>query len=66
LDSVERVTDRKGHDRRYSVDISKISAELGYKPQVPFEEGLARTIAWYKENRAWWEALKERAALTKG
>jgi dTDP-glucose 4,6-dehydratase len=65
-DSVERVTDRKGHDRRYSVDISKISAELGYKPQVPFEEGLARTVAWYKENRAWWEALKERAALTKG
>src|SRR4051812_916076 len=65
-DSVERVTDRKGHDRRYSVDISKISAELGYKPEVPFEEGLARTVAWYKENRAWWEALKERAALNKG
>ncbi|HEV7976578.1 dTDP-glucose 4,6-dehydratase [Amycolatopsis sp.] len=65
-DMVERVTDRKGHDRRYSVDISKISAELGYKPQVPFEEGLARTVAWYKENRVWWEALKERAALNKG
>jgi len=65
-DMVERVTDRKGHDRRYSVDISKISAELGYKPQVPFEEGLARTVAWYKENRVWWESLKERAALNKG
>ncbi|MDT7728767.1 MAG: dTDP-glucose 4,6-dehydratase [Actinomycetota bacterium] len=62
-DMVERVTDRKGHDRRYSVDITKISTELGYKPQVPFEEGLARTVAWYRENRAWWESLKERAAL---
>ena len=62
-DMVNRVTDRKGHDRRYSVDITKISTELGYKPQVPFEEGLARTVRWYRENRAWWESLKERAAL---
>jgi len=60
---VERVTDRKGHDRRYSVDITKISNELGYKPQVPFEEGLARTVQWYRDNRDWWESLKERAAL---
>ncbi len=61
--SVERVTDRKGHDRRYSVDITKISTELGYAPRVPFEEGLARTIAWYRDNRNWWEPLKARAAL---
>lgn len=61
--SVEQVTDRKGHDRRYSVDITKISTELGYTPQVPFEEGLARTVAWYRDNRSWWEPLKERAAL---
>jgi dTDP-glucose 4,6-dehydratase len=61
--SVEQVTDRKGHDRRYSVDITKISNELGYAPRVPFEEGLARTVAWYRENRSWWEPLKERAAL---
>ena len=61
--SVERVTDRKGHDRRYSVDITKISTELGYAPRVPFEEGLARTVAWYRENRSWWEPLKARAAL---
>jgi dTDP-glucose 4,6-dehydratase len=61
--SVERVTDRKGHDRRYSVDITKISTELGYAPRVPFEEGLARTVAWYRDNRSWWEPLKERAAL---
>ncbi|MCU1680497.1 MAG: hypothetical protein JWQ81_1236 [Amycolatopsis sp.] len=64
--SVERVTDRKGHDRRYSVDISKISAELGYQPQVPFEEGLARTVQWYRDNREWWESLKARAALSQG
>jgi dTDP-glucose 4,6-dehydratase len=61
--SVERVTDRKGHDRRYSVDITKISTELGYAPRVPFEEGLARTVAWYRDNRNWWEPLKARAAL---
>lgn len=60
--AVRRVTDRAAHDRRYSVDISKISRELGYAPQVPFAEGLAATVAWYRENRAWWEPLKERAA----
>ena len=62
--SVERVADRKGHDRRYSVDISKISAELGYAPRVSFEQGLADTVAWYRDNRAWWEPLKQRAALS--
>jgi dTDP-glucose 4,6-dehydratase len=62
-DAVERVEDRKGHDRRYSVDISKISRELGYTPQVPFDEGLAQTVAWYQENRGWWEPLRARAAL---
>ncbi len=62
-DSVEYVQDRKGHDLRYSVDISKISAELGYAPQVPFDSGLADTVQWYRDNRAWWEPLKRRAAL---
>ncbi|HUR55762.1 MAG TPA: dTDP-glucose 4,6-dehydratase, partial [Gemmataceae bacterium] len=62
-DSVERVEDRKGHDRRYSVDTTKISKELGYAPRVSFEDGLAATVAWYTENRAWWEPLAERAAL---
>ncbi|MEJ2577966.1 MAG: dTDP-glucose 4,6-dehydratase [Kineosporiaceae bacterium] len=62
---VEHVTDRKGHDRRYSVDISKISAELGYTPQVPFAQGLADTVTWYRDNRAWWEPLKARAALAR-
>ncbi|MYW90549.1 dTDP-glucose 4,6-dehydratase [Amycolatopsis rubida] len=60
---VEPVTDRKGHDRRYSVDIAKISGELGYAPRVSFEDGLAETVRWYADNRAWWEPLKARAAL---
>jgi dTDP-glucose 4,6-dehydratase len=59
---VQAVPDRKGHDRRYSVDISKITRELGYTPQVPFETGLRETVAWYRENRSWWEPLKQRAA----
>jgi dTDP-glucose 4,6-dehydratase len=62
-DRVEPVTDRKGHDRRYSVDITKISTELGYEPRVSFDAGLADTVRWYRENRAWWEPLKNRAAL---
>ncbi len=43
---VDRVQDRLGHDLRYSVDISKIQAELGYEPQVPFEQGLADVVQW--------------------
>ncbi|RSM54299.1 dTDP-glucose 4,6-dehydratase [Amycolatopsis sp. WAC 01376] len=60
-ESVEPVEDRKGHDRRYSVDITKISRELGYVPRKSFEDGLADTVAWYGGNRAWWEPLKNRA-----
>ena len=60
---VERVPDRKAHDRRYSVDITKISTELGYRPLMSFEEGLAHTIEWYRENRPWWETRKDRAKL---
>jgi dTDP-glucose 4,6-dehydratase len=59
------VEDRKGHDRRYSVDITKISTELGYRPEVGFDDGLADTVRWYRDNRAWWEPLKDRAALTR-
>ena len=64
-DRVERVADRLGHDLRYSVDIAKISDELGYQPQVDFEQGLADTVEWYRSNRAWWEPLKARAALSR-
>jgi dTDP-glucose 4,6-dehydratase len=64
-DRVDHVEDRKGHDLRYSVDITKIATELGYAPQVPFEQGLADTVQWYLEHRAWWEPLKARAALVR-
>jgi dTDP-glucose 4,6-dehydratase len=57
-DRVDRVEDRKGHDLRYSVDISKISNELGYEPRVDFKQGLAETVQWYRDNRSWWEPLK--------
>ncbi|CAI8327484.1 MAG: dTDP-glucose 4,6-dehydratase [Cellulomonadaceae bacterium TMED98] len=57
------VEDRLGHDRRYCVSIDKISSELGYTPQVNFTEGLAAVVEWYRQNRAWWEPLKARAAL---
>ncbi|MFC4031147.1 dTDP-glucose 4,6-dehydratase [Streptomyces polygonati] len=60
---VEPVTDRKGHDLRYSLGIDKIRAELGYEPLTGFDEGLADTVAWYRDNRAWWEPLKEKAEL---
>jgi dTDP-glucose 4,6-dehydratase len=59
-DMVERVEDRKGHDRRYSLSDAKLRA-LGYAPQVAFDEGLAATVRWYEENRAWWEPLKKRS-----
>jgi dTDP-glucose 4,6-dehydratase len=56
--SIEYVEDRKGHDLRYSVDWSKINRELGYEPQVKFEDGLRETIQWYRDNEAWWKPLK--------
>lgn len=55
---VDHVPDRLGHDRRYSVDISKITNELGYKPQVSIESGLAATVEWYRDNADWWEPLR--------
>lgn len=60
---VEPVEDRKGHDRRYSVDVSKISLSLGYAPKVSFEKGLENVVQWYLANRHWWEPLKTRAKL---
>lgn len=56
---VEYVTDRLGHDRRYSVDITKITA-LGWRKQRTLDEALAETVEWYSANRWWWEPLKER------
>jgi dTDP-glucose 4,6-dehydratase len=56
-ESVEYVEDRKGHDRRYSLDDSALRA-LGYAPLMSFPEGLAGTVRWYAANRAWWQPLK--------
>lgn len=52
-DLIKFVTDRPGHDRRYAIDPSKAETELGWQPQVSWEDGLARTIAWYRSNEAW-------------
>jgi dTDP-glucose 4,6-dehydratase len=57
--SIEPVADRLGHDRRYSVDCAKIRNELGYAPQVAFDEGLAAVVQWYFDNESWWRPLKE-------
>jgi dTDP-glucose 4,6-dehydratase len=51
------VPDRPGHDRRYSVDSTKLHA-LGWSPRTPFEIGLRETVSWYRENRSWWEPIK--------
>jgi dTDP-glucose 4,6-dehydratase len=63
-ESLKRIVpDRPGHDRRYLLDASKISDELGWAPARSFEAGLAETIAWYTDNRDWWEPLKARAPI---
>jgi len=57
------VPDRPGHDRRYLLDASKIRRELGWEAEHEWREGLARTVAWYTANRAWWEPLRGRAPV---
>ncbi len=52
------VPDRPGHDRRYAIDSSKARQELGWKPTVSFEAGVAKTVNWYLDNRAWWQPLR--------
>lgn len=56
-DLIEYVTDRPGHDRRYAVNASKIQSELGYVPEVSFETGIEKTLAWFLANEAWWRPL---------
>lgn len=58
-DFIEPVKDRPGHDRRYSVDCSKVK-KLGWQPRTNFEEGLKQTIKWYQANQAWWKKIKEK------
>ncbi|MFH1229160.1 MAG: dTDP-glucose 4,6-dehydratase [Candidatus Aenigmatarchaeota archaeon] len=55
-ETIEFVKDRPGHDLRYSLDISKIE-KLGWKPKVNFQEGIERTVSWYRDNRKWWEPV---------
>lgn len=54
-DRLEMITDRPGHDEKYSLDWGKINSELGWKPEYDFETGLKETIEWYKNNQPWWE-----------
>ena len=57
-DLIAFVKDRSGHDRRYAIDAARAESELGWTPERRFEEGLADTVAWYVENRAWWERVR--------
>ncbi len=56
-DLITFVTDRKGHDMRYAIDPTKIHSELGWLPTTPFDEGIKLTIAWYLENKDWWQDI---------
>ncbi|HCJ45584.1 MAG: dTDP-glucose 4,6-dehydratase [Candidatus Moranbacteria bacterium] len=56
--SIEYVKDRAGHDRRYAINFSKIKNELGFEPTVSLEEGLKRTVEWFKQNEVWWKNIK--------
>jgi dTDP-glucose 4,6-dehydratase len=59
------VDDRPGHDRRYAIDASKIERELGWRAQENFESGIEKTVKWYLENRAWWQAILDRGYAAK-
>jgi dTDP-glucose 4,6-dehydratase len=60
------IPDRPGHDRRYVLDWSKIRRELGWEPRIPFDQGLAETVAWYARHRDWWKPLRDRAPVVEG
>ncbi|MFT8917139.1 MAG: dTDP-glucose 4,6-dehydratase [Oenococcus sp.] len=62
-DRIKYVADRLGHDRRYAIDPSKIKRELGWEPTIMFDEGIVKTINWYKAHEAWWQPLKSKAVL---
>jgi dTDP-glucose 4,6-dehydratase len=59
-EKIEKVADRLGHDFRYSLNIEKITKQLGYKPEISFEEGISQTIEWYKSHKNWWGPLVAR------
>ena len=62
-DLITFVADRPGHDQRYAIDPTRIRTELGWRPSVTVEEGLARTVDWYLENKDWWRALQNRQGV---
>ena len=57
-ENIEYVEDRKGHDLRYAIDFSKAKKELGWEPQISFEEGLKKTVEWFRNNESWWKNIK--------
>jgi dTDP-glucose 4,6-dehydratase len=59
-EAIEYVPDRPGHDFRYALDNTKVERELGWRPAVRFEDGLRRTVDWYRNHPEWWRSLKER------
>ena len=62
-DMIEYVNDRPGHDKRYSINSSKIENDLGWKPKYKFDEALKETVSWYVENESWWESLIDNKTL---
>ena len=62
-DQITFVADRPGHDLRYAIDPTRIRDELGWRPSVTLEQGLERTVQWYLDNAAWWQALQDRAGV---
>lgn len=63
LDLIENVGDRPGHDKRYSIDASKIIKETGWKSQYQFDQALQETVSWYQNNQNWWEPLADEKTL---
>jgi dTDP-glucose 4,6-dehydratase len=61
---IQYTEDRPGHDVRYSLDPTKIRSQLGWRPEVKFDEGLIRTVGWYLENRLWWEPLATQSIMS--
>jgi len=62
-DLITFVADRPGHDARYAIDPARIRQELGWRPSVTVEEGLARTVQWYLDNEHWWRPLLDRKGV---
>lgn len=61
-DMIEFVEDRKGHDRRYAIDSTKIKKDLGWAPERNFDEGIQETVQWYKDHESWWRPLQKKAS----